>query len=102
MTEQLLYEVHDPAAYLTPDVVADITRGDASPSSGPTACALAGVRGHRAAGDAEGQRVLRTAAGWPKARSPMPGARAEARARLAARRRCASGCARLRAACAST
>lgn len=43
--EQLLYEVHDPAAYLTPDVVADI--GDAEVQSvGDDRVALGGVRGH--------------------------------------------------------
>jgi hypothetical protein len=30
VTEQLLYELHDPAAYLTPDVVADITQATIS------------------------------------------------------------------------
>ncbi|TFZ00138.1 acyclic terpene utilization AtuA family protein [Ramlibacter humi] len=43
--EQLLYEVHDPAAYLTPDVVADVT--DASVEAvGGNLVALRGVRGH--------------------------------------------------------
>ena len=43
--EQLLYEVHDPAAYLTPDVVADI--GEAQVRAvGPNRVALTGVRGH--------------------------------------------------------
>ncbi len=36
--EQLLYELHDPAAYLTPDVVADIT-GVTVEQVGPNACA---------------------------------------------------------------
>lgn len=43
--EQLLYEIHDPAAYFTPDVVADIT--DATVEElGPNTVRLAGVRGH--------------------------------------------------------
>lgn len=45
MKEQLLYEVHDPLAYLTPDVVADI--GEASVHAvGPDTVRLEGVRGH--------------------------------------------------------
>jgi Acyclic terpene utilisation family protein AtuA len=43
--EQLLYELHDPAAYITPDVVADIT-GAAVVQVGPERVRLSGVRGH--------------------------------------------------------
>lgn len=43
--EQLLYEVHDPRAYLTPDVVADI--GDAEVTAvGTNRVRVQGVRGH--------------------------------------------------------
>ncbi len=45
VTEQLLYEIQDPAAYLTPDVVADIT-GAWLESAGPDRVALRGVVGH--------------------------------------------------------
>ena len=43
--EQLLYEVHDPSAYLTPDVTADITGADVR-EVGKDTVRLTGVRGH--------------------------------------------------------
>lgn len=43
--EQLLYEVHDPARYITPDVVADITDCHVE-QVGPDRVRLQGVRGH--------------------------------------------------------
>ena len=43
--EQLLYELHDPAAYLTPDVVADISEAEVVESSA-NRVTITGVRGH--------------------------------------------------------
>lgn len=43
--EQLLYELHDPAAYLTPDVVADITEAHVDQLA-PNRVRFTGVRGH--------------------------------------------------------
>lgn len=43
--EQLLYELHDPAAYMTPDVVMDIT-GVTLEQAGQDRVALHGVKGH--------------------------------------------------------
>jgi hypothetical protein len=43
--EQLLYEVHDPAAYVTPDVVADISAATVEPD-GADRVRVVGVEGH--------------------------------------------------------
>ena len=45
MKEQLLYEVHDPSAYLTPDVTADFSDAHVE-TRGANIVALRGVRGH--------------------------------------------------------
>lgn len=82
VTEQLLYELHDPAAYLTPDVVADIGQAELD-ETGPDRVRLRGVRGHAR------PPTLRVnichAAGWlAEGEISYAGVQAEARARLAA------------------
>lgn len=80
--EQLLYELHDPAAYLTPDVVADITTARVI-AVGADAVRLEGVRGH--ARPATLKVNVCFEAGWfAEGEISYAGARAEARARLAA------------------
>ena len=79
--EQLLYEVHDPAAYLTPDVVADIRAAEVT-QLGPDRVSLTGVRGH--ARPATLKVNVCHATGWlAEGEISYAGARAEARARLA-------------------
>jgi Acyclic terpene utilisation family protein AtuA len=45
VTEQLLYELHDPASYLTPDVIADITQATIR-DLGNNRVELTGIKGH--------------------------------------------------------
>ncbi|MGE0800134.1 MAG: acyclic terpene utilization AtuA family protein [Lautropia sp.] len=80
--EQLLYEVHDPAAYLTPDVVADLTAATVT-EVGVDAVRLAGVRGHPRPATLKVNAFH--ANGWfAEGEISYAGHGAEARARLAA------------------
>ncbi|MEL7469172.1 MAG: acyclic terpene utilization AtuA family protein [Pseudomonadota bacterium] len=47
VTEQLLYEMHDPSAYLVPDVVLDCTDLQAT-ETGPNRVEITGAKGHAA------------------------------------------------------
>jgi hypothetical protein len=80
--EQLLYEVHDPSAYVTPDVVADLG-GARVAGIGADRVRLEGVRGHARPADLKVNVCHEN--GWlAEGEISYAGARAEARARLAA------------------
>lgn len=80
--EQLLYEMHDPAAYLTPDVVADISAVTVE-QVGPDRVAVRHVRGH--ARPDELKANLFYEGGWiAEGEISYAGPNAAARARLAA------------------
>jgi hypothetical protein len=80
--EQLLYEVHDPAAYLTPDVIADISQAEVERLA-VDRVALRGVRGH--ARPSHYKVNVCHEGGWlAEGEISYAGPRAEARARLAA------------------
>ncbi|MES2972209.1 MAG: acyclic terpene utilization AtuA family protein [Pseudomonadota bacterium] len=80
--EQLLYEVHDPAAYLTPDVVADIT-GARLEQVGPDRIRLSGVSGHPRPASLK-VNVCYEGGWFAEGEISYAGPRAEGRARLAA------------------
>ena len=83
MREQLLYEVHDPSAYLNPDVTADFTSVRLEDLGGDRV-RLHGVRG--AAAPASYKGLVCTTAGYSgEARLAYPWPDAEAKARAAAR-----------------
>jgi hypothetical protein len=79
--EQLLYELHDPAAYLTPDVVADIT-GVTVEQVGPNAVRMRGVKGHPRTPTLK-TNVFFDGGWFGEAEISYAGPGAEARARLA-------------------
>lgn len=94
--EQLLYELHDPAAYLTPDVTADITAASVTQLA-TDRVRLAGVRGHPRPATLK-VNVFHHHGWLAEGEISYAGRGAEARARLAAdvlRRRLA-GCGPLR------
>ncbi|MES2401090.1 MAG: acyclic terpene utilization AtuA family protein [Pseudomonadota bacterium] len=79
--EQLLYELHDPAAYITPDVVADITQAIVK-QLGPDRVQLSGVRGHARTATLKANVFFD--GGWfGEGEISYAGPNAEARARLA-------------------
>lgn len=82
VTEQLLYEVHDPCAYLTPDVVADLSEVTLE-DIGADRVTVLGVRGHPRT-DTLKVNVCREQGWVAEGEISYAGARAEARARLAA------------------
>ncbi|HKC87784.1 MAG TPA: acyclic terpene utilization AtuA family protein [Blastocatellia bacterium] len=80
--EQLLYELHDPAAYLTPDVVADISEAEVIEVE-ENRVAVTGVRGHPRPETLKATVCF--AGGWlGEGEISYAGPNAEARARLAA------------------
>ena len=80
--EQLLYEVHDPGAYLTPDVIADISEVNVQ-EMGENRVRVNGVRGRVRPQMLKVNIFLR--GGWlAEAEISYAGLQAEARARLAA------------------
>lgn len=79
--EQLLYEVHDPAAYITPDVVADISAASVT-AVGRDRVRLSGVRGHPRTATLKANVFFD--GGWlGEGEISYAGPNAEARARLA-------------------
>ncbi|PIW26812.1 MAG: hypothetical protein COW30_13065 [Rhodospirillales bacterium CG15_BIG_FIL_POST_REV_8_21_14_020_66_15] len=82
VTEQILYEMHDPAAYLTPDVALDVT-GVVLEDAGKDRVRVVGARGHP---PPETLKVTVSAdGGWlGEAELTYAGSNALARARLAA------------------
>lgn len=80
--EQLLYELHNPASYLTPDVVADISNSEVAELA-ENRVAVTNVRGHKRPDTLKATVCF--AGGWlAEAEISYAGANAEARARLAA------------------
>lgn len=80
--EQLLYEVHDPAAYLTPDVIADISAATVE-QLGPDRVAVRNVRGRERPGQLKANLFYE--GGWiAEGEISYAGPNAAARARLAA------------------
>ncbi len=80
--EQLLYEIHDPAAYLTPDVTADISEASVE-QVGHDRVAVTGIKGHPRPGELK-VTACHESEWFAEGEISYAGINAEARARLAA------------------